>query len=756
MRIYKILSIVFISILFSIVPIRIAQTDCGVGGRADKNYSLLHTENLPITSDYAPYLMGYGVVGDYISMLNRDAEYDDNIGEWRGRFCNIPDSAAIEYILYEASPDELADLRNATISDPKKNVFYQLEGNSFARIIRENGCTEVVDYLLYAKTCERYCVIGELWSDKPKDIANMFFLINRGRQEFKNTKSYFLKLRYAYQMIRLAHYAKDYKAVLQIYDDVMPKTEKINSIINYWILAHKAGALKTLGKRAEAAYLFGVVFRYCPSKRQRAFESFDIRTEGEWQQCLSLCKNNQERAALYAIRASYDKAKGLDDMIELHALDPKNEHLDMLLVRETLRLEKILLGHTFRRQQYSTQVLKQNREYCLQLIDFIRKATNSVKNPALWILTEGYLDILLGDWKTAKLVLADARKINKDATLSEQIDAFDLAARILAIQGTDEGMNTEFDAIRKSDAYLSDPDFEGLFLEKIGSIMRNTGNSGASFLSDYTLPDLEKYPKLDKIEGLIALCRKPDKSVIEKELVTLKGTKTIESQLWNIKGRYHLARFEMEAALEAFKNVPEEELGKKYTPFLDKIKDCVNCLQTDTVLVNRLEFTQKMLDMEYNIKAGKGSADILYYQLGLGYYNMTFFGNSSGLADFYRSGGSWPYLNSGRAAYPLNGSPLGNQEVTDVSLALQYFEKARQISPNREFQARCAFWCAKCEQNMFFTDKISKYKLGGKNIRILPPPYQRYFKLLKEYYSDTQYYKQASTECKYFRFYSLK
>lgn len=759
MKIYRILLIVSISTVFLILPIKTALSDCGIGGRANKTYSFVHADIMQMQSDYAPYLMGYGVIGNYYSLEKRDPEYDDNIAEWRGRFCNIPDSMDIDYVIYEAGVDELADLREATTPRfSKKDVFYQLEKNTFAQVIKENGCTDVVDYLIFAKGCEKYCVKGEEWSENPKDIAQMFFWINRGRQEFKNTKSYFLKLRYAYQIIRLAHYAKDYPAVLRIYDDVMPKTEKINSIINYWILAHKAGALKALNKRAEAAYLFAVVFRYCPSKRRQAFESFSITTESEWQLCLNYCKDNRERAALYAIRASYDKAHALEDMVSLYNLDPTNEHLEMLLIRETLRLEKILIAHKIRRERYAPEVVAKNKVYCTLLRDFVKKVADAraVKNVALWRITEGYLTLLIGNWQEALRTFQQARPLVHDDILKEQLDAFELAARIIGLQGVDEGMDAEITELRKSDAYLSDSDFEDLFHEKVGNMYMAQGNPGIAFLCDYSLPDLEKNPKLDLINNLITLSQKPNKTLFERELLMYGGNKTIESQLWNIKGRYHLSRFEMESANEAFKNVPEPERGKKYMPFLDRLKDCINCAQSDTIFVNRAEFTQRMLDLEYQARINLSNASEAFYKLGLGYYNMTYFGNSSGLADYYRSGQSWRYLNSGNTVYPLSNVPLGNVELTDVSLAMQYFEKARQLTPDREWQARCAFWIAKCEQNLFFTDTNSRYNLGGKNIPNLPPQYTRYFKLLKDHYSDTRFYKQAQTECKYFQFYSMK
>jgi hypothetical protein len=559
-------------------------------------------------------------------------------------------------------------------------------------------------------------------------------------------------------MIRLAHYAKDYKAVLQIYDDVMPKISRINSIINYWVLAHKAGALKALGKRAEAAYLFAVVFRYSPSKRRQAFESFDIKTEQEWRQCYNYCRDDRERAALHAIRASYDNAKALDDMTELYRLDPTNEHLELLLIRETLRLEKVLLGSSFRRQRYSADIIKQNKQYGVLFKTFIKKVVDdkTVQNIPLWRITEGYVTLLCGDTRGAMRIFNQARTITQDEYLKQQIETFDLAARITGLQGVDEGMNAYIDSLRRTDAYLSDTDFEDMFKEKIAAIYRANGQQGVSYLFDYTFKDLDHNPILDMINDLIALCRKPQKSQIEKELTTLRGTKTIESLLWDMKGRYHLARFELEAANEAFKNVPEGERGKKYTPFADKLIDCINCTATDTALYDRAGFTQRMLDLEYQIKAGFGDVARSHYLLGLGYYNMTYFGNSSTLADNFRSGTSWNHMNKTKNLFPYKDLPLSNFEVTDVSLALDYFEKARQLTTDKELQARCAFWCAKCEQNIFFTSKDFKKPKNNRTIPDISPQYRRYFKLLNESYNDTEFYKQAQTECKYFKFYTNK
>ena len=308
------LKIFFAALLF-ILPVHITKSDCGIGGRASKNYSFIHTDIIPYSTDYTPYLIGYGIIDNYLS-LKRTTDSntsDENVNEWRGRLCDFAKPEDVASVVYKATITDLADLRNA-ISGKDKDIIYALRDNTFAETLRKNGCTETIDYLIYAKECETHCTsASNQWtavnnnsninSNKkltnneksfPRlqrmDQAEMVRLINDGRRAFRDCKAPFLKLRYTYQMMRLAHYLKDYKVVIELYDELTPKLIKINSIINYWIMAHKAGALKSLGYRAEAAYLFAVVFHYSTSKRQQAFISFDVRNEQEWQDCLKLCR----------------------------------------------------------------------------------------------------------------------------------------------------------------------------------------------------------------------------------------------------------------------------------------------------------------------------------------------------------------------------------------------------------------------------------------------------------------------------------
>lgn len=757
----------FLLFLFCFLPLKVSFADSAcnnIGGRAGKNYSIINLDIVDATNDYAPYLMGYGVLANFTNLSTRDAEYDDNIGEWRSIFCSIPDSSDIEKLVYESSIDQLKELR-AAAEKPKADLYFSLMNNTFAQVLRTNGCVYTIDYLIYAKLCEK--ALGfegnmDNWGTQTRNTAEVYRLIGLGRKQFRSVDGMFLKLRYMYQMVRMAHYIKDYQAVLTIYDELYPKLDPYKSIMNYWILGHKAGALQALGKRAEAAYLFGVVFRYCPSKRKQAFLSFSIRTEDEWRECLNFCKTDEERAAMYAIRASYDKAKALDDMREIYYLDPRNEHLDMLLVRETLKLEKVLLGYQFRRERYPKDVIDKNLTYLQRLQVFVSFVANQkkAKTPALWRATEGYLWLLRGNWREARPLFYEAEKMTDNEALKIQLRNFGLATTIIGWQGVDKGLDTIYTEVRNAPAFASNDAFDHLFKEKLASMYREQNNAGVSFLLDYEQPDLELNPDLAVIESLIALCQKEDRSLLEDELVLLpNSTRTIESQLWDIKGRYHLAHFQIEAAYDAFVKVPQSEFTTYFPAFSEQINDApfkLNAVK-DTTSLNRFEFVQKMIDLDFQSKADARNAAKYHFLLGLGFYNMTFFGSSAGLADYYTSAKTWQYLKQGNPVVPKTKFARGNYETVDVARAMLHFEQARQLAvSDRELQAKAAFWAAKCEFVQYLTSADNHYALGSRYAPAPPPQYRRYFALLKTYYSNTAFYQQAKSECKYFNFYVSK
>jgi hypothetical protein len=73
---------------------------------------------------------------------------------------------------------------------------------------------------------------------------------------------------------------------------------------------------------------------------------------------------------------------------------------------------------------------------------------------------------------------------------------------------------------------------------------------------------------------------------------------------------------------------------------------------------------------------------------------------------------------------------------------LEYYQKAMELSKDKEFRAKCCFMAAKAEQNAFFINKPAKY-MGDFRAG-------NYFHLLKGSFHDTQYYQEVINECGYF------
>ena len=320
-----------------------------------------------------------------------DIQQKDNLTEWRERFCNIPKLIDLQILIYKTSLTQMRRLK--TIMRQKNGVLTGgLAGNSFARHLQKNKCEEAVDYLIFAKRCEPHVIVKNSWGPLRRDTVTMQFLIKDGLKAFKKTKSHYFRLRYAYQLIRMAHYKNDYQQALDLYDDLLPKTDNEPSIIEDWILGHKAGALMGLGQNVEAAYLYSKIFQNTPSKRVSAYQSFSIKTDEEWQACLKLCQSDAERAMLYALRANDPNSLAAEEMHKIYDLDPQNEYLELLLAREIHRLEKDLLGIDFNKKKksnlrYHNIPRKQAGKTLLDLQQLVLQVNEEkkIRTPDLWL-----------------------------------------------------------------------------------------------------------------------------------------------------------------------------------------------------------------------------------------------------------------------------------------------------------------------------------------------------------------------------------
>jgi hypothetical protein len=202
---------------------------------------------------------------------------------------------------------------------------------------------------------------------------------------------------------------------------------------------------------------------------------------------------------------------------------------------------------------------------------------------------------------------------------------------------------------------------------------------------------------------------------------------------------------EWEAAEKAWKKIPisEIELLGKWNPFIERLNECIHCpIKSDERQLTKPQIVAEMLKLQYDIRANRAESPQYYYKMGLGLYNMSYFGYAWQVLDYFRSGSSLRAYRSGTTSDIVNHPILknGNKENFDLTQALVYFEKAISISKDDELSARAAFMAAKCEQ------KISNVTLGINK--------RKYFSLLKSKYKHTDYYEKIIENCKYFKYYA--
>ena len=756
MTFWKKFAINFISIfVLYIIPTSVAHScayDPGFQGYAFFDANTINTNSL-----YAPYFLGFADF--YNKKLNpQKDQVDANLNEWRERFCNLVGVEDLRKVIYRSKLPELITLQTSIKSKAIK-INAPFRNNSFARHLKQHKCHETIEYLIFAKRCEPYATWVKSWDNKDRNVKGMEQLIKKAKTKFSKSKSHYFKLRYAYQAIRLAHYAGKYQEALDLYDFFIPKKENDESIIDYWILGHKAGALQGLGKNVEAAYLYTQIFMNCPSKRTSAFRSFKIKTDEEWLHCMELCRNDEEKATMYTLRAGSRHSNLTEEMQSIYKIDPANENLEILLVKEIHKLEKDFLGLDFNDRKYENKKRfgiprKDAGQKLINLNKFVRTVNQEgkIKNPDLWKVTEGYLELLASDFYAAEKTFNKIRKEIKDQRLIDQLKVFDLVLKINMIEDPDEEDEAEIaEIIRRNDEYESHPDFEDFLSDKLSSVYKKD-SPGKAFLVQHDMRKLAIHPEMETIDDLLDICTKEEKSDFESLLCSDNGV-SITNKLLDLKGTLFLSQGKPEAALAVFKEVPRPAReGQRFNPFREMINDCINCeIKNDTaVYYDKAGVLERMFELEFQGRSDFVNSDLYFYELGIAYYNMSYFGHSWKMMDNFRSG------SYAKGVGLENMFKYGQEEMVSGEKATEYFQKVLDLTKDEELKARTLFMLAKIERNNYYISKDYKRPKGRNMIPAAPDKYMTYYKQLKRESMQTEFYKEAVTECKYFRFYTKK
>jgi len=737
MKLLKLSLLALLTVAFSLRPQKIAEPTCSGGGEGVIAYNL-----------FTP--MSFADLTDF--WRKPDLTEDANLADWLAYLGNKPKMEDIREVVYKLSADDMQKIR--AFVQAGKGIPEAWKANTLIKYWQGNKDVEAIDYLFYAKTCELQAgsFASDDWDDKKRDLAKTKYLADAGKQYYKEkAPNDFLKLRFAYQAIRMAHYSQQYKKGVDWYDElVQPLESKTSSPIRYWALAHKAGCLSGQGYNDKAGYLFAQIFDKCPSKRISSALSWKIENETQWNNALAMCRMPEEIAALYFMRSLDNEADMLAEMKGIYEKYPQYDKLDVILLREINRLENVLLKVDLKENLLFLQKTgASSPEVAAQKLrkvqDFVTKcvAEGKVANKEIFALASSYLDFVAGN-STQALAKLEALK-TKEPRYQKQAEVCKLAIKLAGLTKTDETTETDlFESVNKTD---NTPlkDFMWHVFERLYT---KQGEAGKAFMSLKNKYDMLYLPNPTLLDNLTTLADKKKKTPLEQYILTQINEKNPKAVLQEIKATYLFSQDKLQEAIALYEQIPVEMIGKiTENPLAYAIQHYQTYPDTKGKnKYNRLSLAQKVAGLKKMAENANIDQATQYFQLGCIYYNLTFFGNSWEATDYYRSS------TDITQAYGKSEYSTPSYTNFDCAKAKYYFDRAMNVAmkdQNKELGAQAAYMAAKCEQNQYYINPKNKDVWG-----LIEPTYEpdnrRYFNTLKKEFANTKYYKEILNECSYF------
>lgn len=786
---------VFITACISSAIVAFPANIIGCGPDADPYdyYTSFFHQNLPEANGYKPfYYTGYNFLYDVNEPVSTTDMFAKEWAEYCGASVKTNDAKML------VTKYSLKDLNN---------LYYHLEKNQPLKIpdsVKQNSMTayfiqqkdfEALGYILYAKQAEPYVIGGNAdWENLKRDSLKMAKLIKNGQQLYTAAKKDFFKAKYAYQVLRLAHYSGRYKDVIDWYNDYESNI-KTSNLLQPLCLSLKAGALFHTGKQQEAAYLFSKAFNASEVKRVSNYLGFNwaVDWKANRQQYLDFCQNNNEKAAMLALFAMGSPENDLGNLQDIYKLNPACPQLEVLVVREINKLEekyftpalqKINGGNTF--YYYWTDsnvdsIFTDAEKEVQQLAIFLHEAAQNkqVKNAGLFETAACYASYMIKDYATANQYAAAAEKMNLTQKVKDQLYLTKLLLTISEASSIDAAFEKALlpslhwleEKVKEEKPITMDywqvQQWRTIYRNLMGEIVakryHQQGNLAKEALclgaADFVMKTNEvnyytneginflrnKMMSAD-VEKLYALLKNSNPSKFEYYLFTHNSV--TKKAVIDFAGTSYLREYDYARAIDWFKRSTEKTQIHK-NPFADLLYDREEQLPSENKFSSsKLAFAQEMLQLE-KASTQPLTAAKSFYKMALGMYNTTYYGHTWELVQYYRSGSDGYYI-------PKNATGF-EKEYYGAFKAQAYFEKAMQASTDKNFKARCLFMMAKCAQKQVHQPQYDEYRTNWNQYEEDSKNYwplfeeNKYFSTFVKDYGTTPFYKEAYNSCSYLR-----
>jgi len=722
MKILKKYLIVLISVLTPFLA-----SACGGGdySKEGMNYCFLSEEGFgPRRSLY------YAEKSDYVEI---------NIQEWQNYLGNNISALELNQLVYKSSLGAIDSLIYF-LKDNKFPLTFPLKKYAVLSLPDKKLAKQFLYYLGFAKRCEKFCVKEEYYwygdeneeaAKKAKTELELNAFLKSADVLLRNCKYPFLLERYTFQMLRLNYQASNYAVCDSIYKNVANK-KWLSRSMKYRSLGYFAATLWKMQNYALANYYYAVLFAEFPEMKYDAMWSFHAVEDEDWQQCLSMAKNKDEKIAMWYMMRD-DMAASMENIFELN---PNSPLLSELLGEAMYDLNE---DNAPERNYSSLSTTSIGNSVDDDLLRVLKNISENIapKERQKWSVAYAYALVLSSKYEEAKSYITI---LLKKSNVKEFADHLGLLDNINEINHFNEIREKEKSYVLQAFWTKFPNDTMHTYLEFVNANLASKLFAQGDTLSAVFLGyvDDDFFYKENNLHQAIAFDKKKDKTAFE--LFTKNSYAITTGDYYERLGIMYFQRGNLKKSLEYFK-LDKEGHGLGADPFSSRINDCHDCdFQESTEGYSQIEYVERMVELNSLLQSDPKNAAQYYFEMGNGYYNTTHFGNGRSFYD-------------GAIGAPYGLETWSKVEFLDCSLALKNYLKAFNASRDVEFKAKCLFMAAKCAQNNTY-----KVAFGGRENywndsekRVFDyKERNKYFDMLNKLYSKTNYYKEILSECGYF------
>lgn len=699
---------------------------------------------------------------------------------------------------------------------PQKIIYDGLYHNvrQFQTVLKKKGYADAAKYVSELIETEKLIISkygDSYWEEPlPKDTSIIISLYPKLEQNIKSCTDLFLKERYIYLLIKTSMSVNDHKSTINFYENYGEIFQQ-RTFISDWSRCKYAGALYHNGDHARSFYEFGQLFQQSPTVRAEAGNSVIVYNIPFSEQAVKFCKNDAEKANVYALAAILPKGNGLGMMKKVYSLDPNHSMLELIASREINKNEELYFNVKMSSEdEFSPGLNSLKNSSISDLLSFINLiiAEDKADNPGFWKLAGSYLYFMSGEPEKGKNYLAEiyddpsnpyiikqkrllgiffelqsntiydensfVKIYNDIKSLMTFRDARDMSSmklisRLLtdyfnhkSLKADQPGSKSFFSGCGKKNMKVQSVDsFDQsrvFFAQSLSNLSGTYEENGVSyFLGGFERQLFLDTLSTDLLKIVVTFIEQQSIIPIDSMLISISGFSN--NEIYLAYGRRLMIDHRFEDALIVYKKIDKE--------YFHHITDPVEFRSGPKLFLKHNTYEPITDHLAYlsDIVRHKKAAEInekdaeSWFKLGEALVNISYYGKAWILSKSMRSSGEMEYYWWLSESSNVKPNEKDNNNYYGNEAALVCFEKAAKHCKDKNLCARISYLGAVAEKSRFWHqyfknqpkdyEKQDSYHLG--QMIAFNAQFRTFFQLLKDKFYDSDYEKMILNECDEYR-----